>query len=88
MSSVLLEQPAPAVRVEILAAAVGTDERADPGARSAILLYALESMSAVRAGQGAAVKLGVCMKFRRGVSCGRGTKGAMGSGHLLLRLKY
>ena len=39
----LANEPPPAIRVEVLAAAVGTDEGADPGSGTAVLLDALEA---------------------------------------------
>src|SRR5215510_1493488 len=79
--STLLEQSAPAICVEVFAAAVGTDERAYPSTGTAVLLHALEPVAAVRAGQRAAVQMSVGVKVRRGVS-GGSSNGTMGSRHL------
>src|SRR5215471_3104620 len=69
-ASIFFEQLAPAVRVEILAAAVRADEGADPGTGTPVLLDALEPVHAVGAGQRATVQVRVGMDVRGGVGAG------------------
>src|SRR5262249_20788606 len=79
--SIFLEQLAPAIRVEVFAAAVRTDEGANPGAGPSVLLDAFESVHAVGARQRAAVQMRVSVDLRRSVCVGGTDDRAVGSGH-------
>src|SRR4029077_9787931 len=61
---VLLEQLAPAICVEVLAAAVRADEGADPGSGAPILLDALQAVHALATRQDAAVQMSTDVRTR------------------------